>query len=163
MRKIRPPLNEHLHIGGDEGRPDKRARTTRYNHRWPAFARAAEDDPHSYGCTWQGHLPWYQRMPASFVAANDTVALAEGLKADFQTRGNQIKANLGGNATTGQIAAALKQDALARLQRAASAVAPLPCHPRPAASHSGICVRGSRYYYGDGSTHNNQMFIALAC
>ena len=83
-----------------------------------------EDDPNNYEYTGQGHLPWYQGVPTSFVAADDAAAMVSSFKADFQARGDQIKASLGSRATIGQIAAALRQEAHVRLQQSAAAVAP---------------------------------------
>ena len=107
-------------------------------------------------------IPWYQRVPVSFVAAHDAVKLVEGLTADFQTRGLQIKESLGINATTGQIALAYKEEAQARLQQTAAAVAPLPDDPPPSVDQADNAFTGVRYHIGEGSTHNNQMFVAFA-
>ena len=144
-------------------RTDKRGRAAQYDRRWPAFARTGEDDPDYYEPKDQGHLPWYQRVPVSFVAAHDAVTVVEGLKVDFETRGRQIKESLGGRATTGQIALAFKEDAQARLQQTASAVAPLLAASSPPVDQATNALRVSSYHKGQGSTDNNQICVAFAC
>ena len=138
---------------------DKRARAAQYDQRWPAFRRTAENDPAAYESD-DAHLPWYLRFPVSFVAARDAATLVGGLKTDFDGRGRQLKEKLGGNHIIGQLAVVFREDAQARLLQTTAAIAPLP-KAAPKVEHAANAAKGRSYHHGDGSSTNNQMFVAF--
>ena len=94
-------------LGSLRNKSDEPARPKKLDLRRPALTRTDEDHPDVYDSNYLS-LPWYSRVPASFLAAQEAVALAEGLKTDYQTRGLQIKERLGEGASIDQFVVAFR-------------------------------------------------------